>query len=950
MSWGGAVVDNGVKKGYTLVTNNLKGMPHREFFLKSVFIDAIVAADNLDYFRHLDAEALAFVKNFHALKELAFRFFTGKNNNPWSFFSLFGTPEDQIVELCDFSAKATTEANDDFHLSADEKNKIFISPYIHDKSHLGDLIAVVEASNPHSDSEWHLFTDMLATRICSKHQLPDCLAESPPDDAVKMLNFMRETQITLNVSRRVDAMPPGNEKRQAQLWHEQDGLVLNRFLSKLIQSFNLHTAFIVQNAAPGYINKFITTSRKPAAVIHSEIDELIEAAVAQSFFDESISSETILETEVNGYLTPNLVPLVFSCQASGTTYGHLGFLASESYVKRNFNHRSRLMPMLASQLGLHFSHYYQLRKEALHGRMLQQINQTCNTINSSVDIGAILFKLVESLNYLFGQFSGAILIFSRESGELEVVNYLSGDVPEGLNVEEIISQPGPVLEAINEGSAFDNRSGHYKLPIRYVLPLASTPQASIIDSDFVPLRSLGGVILFESPNNRSLSEEDLGKLMPILLNGISASLQVACNYAEKLDTIEALEGMMARLADTDALLDEMILIIRRLLKVNRISFLSLTKEGTHLFIKKSYGIPKEIIDNTLIKLGEEISGYVAKQGKSYRIDNIEAGGMFKKRSQEDYLNRSLLSVPLTRISRDGERQVIGVINVNNKTSGLTFSVQDQQLLEAIAHLVVTALDNVRLLEEQHEQKLIERQLKDARDIQMSLLPKTFANLPESIEAYGRSIPAKQIGGDFFDIIRLENGNNLIVLGDVSGKGMPAAILMAMTRMIVRSASNNCSDLPTLLGNINTQLSRELDSYHFVTLQLVSIDPNTGAAEMSSAGHGPLMAKLDGQIKLIEAKSGPPLGISGIPIDFDNIPFNLKGGDCFILYTDGLSEERSESREMFGTDRITEILDKNSEQSAEELTQSLIAAVTKWRGIRDAHDDLTILTIKFKGQQ
>jgi sigma-B regulation protein RsbU (phosphoserine phosphatase) len=723
---------------------------------------------------------------------------------------------------------------------------------------------------------------------------------------------------------------------------------MTAFLQKLLREFALHSSFIIHHAGPGFCHQAICIAAEEDEEPDNELLEMIDAAMSHEQISEPANVNRItVKSGKNEFRCEHPVPLIFACQAGGATYGHLGLFISSRHFQKHISHRSKLMAMLANQLGLYFSHFYQLRKEALHGRMLQQINQTCNTINSSVDIGAILFKLVESLNYLFGQYSGAILIFSRETSELEVVNYLGGEIPANLNMNEIISSKGPVVDAINEGSAFDNRNGSYHLPIRYVLPLATTPQASSINSDFLPLRALGGVVLFESPINKQLSEEDLTKLMPILLNGISASLQVACNYAEKLDTIKALEGMMERLSDTDALLDEMLIIIRRLLKVNRISFLELDESGQYLYIKKGFGLPEELAGRTKIPLGEEISGYVAKMGRSYRIDNIESEGIFKKRSLEHYLNRSLLSVPLIN-PRSSERKVIGVINVNNKTNGLTFTLQDQQLLEAIAHLVVTALENVKYLEEQHEKKLLERQLNDARDIQMSLMPKSFNEFPATLEIFGKSIPARQIGGDFFDILNLDDGRWLAVLGDVSGKGMPAAILMAVTRMIIRSVVQDCSDPIMILEKVNDKLSRELDSYHFVTLQLVAIHPDSGQCEMSSAGHGPLTVRLNGRTQQIETRSGPPLGIAGIKNVYDKNPFVMANGDTLVMYTDGLSEEHSVSGEMFGTSRINMLMEANSSGSAKELAEALISAAENWRGSSEAHDDLTVLTLKFKG--
>ncbi len=906
--------------------------------------------DDLPEFSEPPAVLSDLLKNIGDYRGLALRFYIGEETG-WKTFCIDSAASADFSGVCDLSGFFQPDSQGEFGLNVVDNTEylLLISPYLANHSHLADLTLLVDRSTGISAYEWQLFADHLAGKVCVKFLFPLHLLPYSLENPLRQLNFIHESQYLFNHSHSVDALPPGYENRQSELWFNEDLPFLEAFLNKLRLQFNLYATFIIQNAAPGYYNHLAVIAIDEDEEPERGLTDMIDAALQHDPLQEmAIISRKIMKTGKNEFTAGATMPLVFSCQAGGETYGHLGVAVSQRDFHRYLSHNAKLLPMLANQLGLYFSHYYQLRKEALHGRMLQQINQTCNTINSSVDIGAILFKLVESLNYLFGQYSGAILIFSRETNELEIVNYLGAKIPENFDLDALICESGPVTEAINEGSAFDNRDGSHDLPIRYVLPLATTPQASSITSEFLPLRSLGGVVLFDSPLNKPLSEESLTKLMPILLNGISASLQVACNYAEKLDTIRALEGLMARLSDTDALLDEMIIIIRRLLKVNRISFLELDESGEFLTIKKGFGLPPGIIDKTRIPIGEEISGYVAQQGRSYRIDNIESEGVFKKRSLEHYLNRSLLSVPLVNTRATSDRKVIGVINVNNKTNGLTFTAQDQQLLEAIAHLVVTAMENVRFLEERLEKANLERQLKDAKDIQMSLMPKNFSDLPPNLEVFGQSIPAKQIGGDFFDIFNLSDGRLLAVLGDVSGKGMPAAILMAVTRMIFWSVVQDCTDPVQIIERANEKLCTQLDSYHFVTLQVVAIDPSTGACEMSSAGHGPLLVRLDAQCRLIESRSGPPLGIAGIKGVYHKAPFRMSAGDAFVMYTDGLSEERSKSGEMYGSDRISYLLGSNPDSSAQELVKAMINAAENWRGGADAHDDLTVFTLKYKG--
>ncbi|EKD83550.1 MAG: hypothetical protein ACD_39C00603G0001, partial [uncultured bacterium] len=546
--------------------------------MKTALLNALAEAEAFPCFSELSSSDFTLLRDFSEYRGLALRLYTGSSGQPWKEFRLHGSADYNFDELYRLNIDPLPDKPEDLLIKeiAGEKYVTLISPYMVDGSHFADLLLLISADTRIGIKEWHFFADHLATRICSKFQFPLHLIRNQVESSDRLLSFLRDTQKMLNTSRQADALPPapGYEERQAQLWFDEDSPMLTSFLLKLQRAFNFHTVFVLQHAGPDAYNQISVMAASETDGTSSEIEEMIEIAMQHYRVEKhaTITKSSVFSANQE-FSSNNLSPLVFACQAGGQTYGHLGFLMSDDNFKRHISHRSKLMPTLANQLGLYFSHYYQMRKEARHGRMLQQINQTCNTIISSVNIDAILFKLVESLNYLFGQYSGAILMFSRETNELGLSNFLGGEKPQNLDMDRLIHSKGPVIDAINEGSAFDNRNGHYPLPVRYVLPLATTPQATSFNTEFPPARSLGGVVLFESELNKPLAEEDLAKLMPILLNGMSAALQVASNYAEKLDTIKALEGLMERLSDSNKLLDEMIVIIRRLLKVNRISYL-----------------------------------------------------------------------------------------------------------------------------------------------------------------------------------------------------------------------------------------------------------------------------------------------------------------------------------------------------------------------------------------
>lgn len=836
-----------------------------------------------------------------------------------------------------------------------------IAPFVFRQAAYGDLTIITQPLSSAENEKWMHFTERLAELLFSRHLSGPRTQVSEFDDPRTAIEFLHEMQ-------RLFSQEPTEWAHKAQWqapiesWYAENESYLGNFLSRLQAVFDIETAFVIQRVSDEHSHilvsagaaEFPTSLPGDPAQCGSPLSEIVEMLELLSEHDNfcplTKAKLTILSTRRQSSISWGTKPIIHSypCQVAGVTYGHLGVSTNRVPAPGPF---ARLMALITNHLGFWFAHLYQLRKEAGRAQLLRQINMTFNVITGSLHVDGIFDQLCDNLELLFGQKHGAVAIFSPLTHELEIVRRF-GTPPDGFNPEKAVTESGIIRDYIADGSAFRAPANTDVQPIRLVFPLSPTPQVATGGDDIFHQRSLGGVIIYNNDDNR-LMTEDVLELLNFLLNGFSAALRVAYNYQEKLETIRALEGLIARLDDQERLLDEMIEIIGRLLRVKTISFLTVAPDGKMLSIRRHQGLPEEVIKAmTKIPLGEGISGYVAATGQTLRMDNIEeADTNFKKRSLEHYFNRSLLSVPLVSTTADGETKVLGVINVNNKKNGLTFNQQDQQMLESIAHLVVAALKNMSLRQAQHENDMILVQLNAARDIQMALLPKNFPNIPAQVGMNGRSVPAKQIGGDFYDGLVLADGRWLAVIGDVCGKGMPAAILMATTRIILRTVVQQESDPAKILLSVHEQLKKDISEFFFVTMQVVAIHPATGDAEMASAGHGPLLAFLGGSLTQLECKSGFPLGVVGAdgnPAEFDTVKFKLQAGDRLLFFTDGLPEEYDRKREMFGLERTKELFLASRSLSTKDLVERFFAAADAWRSGGEAHDDLTIMAVEYRG--
>ena len=264
----------------------------------------------------------------------------------------------------------------------------------------------------------------------------------------------------------------------------------------------------------------------------------------------------------------------------------------------------------------------------------------------------------------------------------------------------------------------------------------------------------------------------------------------------------------------------------------------------------------------------------------------------------------------------------------------------------MAILASTHYANLRLYEEFLEKRLTDEQINIARGIQQDLLPNEIPDTGDFvISASSRS--ATQVGGDFFDYIQLSPSDHILVIGDVSGKGIPASLLMSMTKSLLKFHFQQKTDLDEIIADVNTYLVNETQLEKFVTSQLVRLCEDEGIIEMTNAGHNPLLI-FRAADKTFEEIDADGLALGVLPeMEYEIINTSYSSGDIFLMYTDGLSEAMSPSREQFGYDRIREIILRMSENDPYEILDELFQAIEEHAGGEDQHDDTTILVLKAK---
>lgn len=383
--------------------------------------------------------------------------------------------------------------------------------------------------------------------------------------------------------------------------------------------------------------------------------------------------------------------------------------------------------------------------------------------------------------------------------------------------------------------------------------------------------------------------------------------------------------------DLDLLLEEVVSDVAQTFGYSRSGILLKDEETNELVIVAVRGWTVNYhVKGDRFKIGEYgMVGHVGFTEETYYSPDVTIDPYYQV-SEES--TRSELDIPLKIRGR-----LIGVFNFQHQEKN-AFTDSRIQLLEALAGHVATAIENARLFgNERKEKDRMISELNEARSVQLSLFPAWTPDM-SGFEISGLCIPCREVGGDWFDYIPLPDGRLGLVLGDVSGKGTGAALLMASARSIIRMFAEQGLPPAEVLLNVNRILVTDLPRTRFVTMIYAIIDPASKSIVFSNAGHlPPLFADSNG-LRFLESDSGLPLGIQDG--SFAEQRVQMSSGSRLLLYSDGITEAMNSISEEFGEERLKEHLTNPSAS-----IQSLLESVNVFLNGFTASDDMTVVMIK-----
>jgi len=343
---------------------------------------------------------------------------------------------------------------------------------------------------------------------------------------------------------------------------------------------------------------------------------------------------------------------------------------------------------------------------------------------------------------------------------------------------------------------------------------------------------------------------------------------------------------------------------------------------------------------TRLKVGTEgMVGYVAGTGKMRYAPDVRLDPYYIPCEQS---TRSEVAIPLLV-----ERKLVGVFTASHHELN-AFPPAQLRLMQGLCNHIAVAVHNARRFQqERQERERMRRDAEEARAIQQALLPKASPYIP-GFAISGLSVPAGEVGGDWYDFIPFDDGCWGLVLADVSGKGTAAALLMSATRAMLRSLAQACSGPGEVLGRLDRLMVNDFPCGRFVTMILAVLDPKTRTLTFSSAGHlRPLF--VDGQgAHFLDSERGMPLGLgSG---DFSELTVSLTKGSRFVLYSDGITEAvgcstddgaaAAVADDEYGPDRLREHVLR-----PEASTETILADVRRFANGSGLHDDATVIFVK-----
>jgi sigma-B regulation protein RsbU (phosphoserine phosphatase) len=411
---------------------------------------------------------------------------------------------------------------------------------------------------------------------------------------------------------------------------------------------------------------------------------------------------------------------------------------------------------------------------------------------------------------------------------------------------------------------------------------------------------------------------------------------------ERLHQLMELIAQINSSQDLNELLASIMEAAKTMMDSEASSLMLLSEDRSHLEVTMPTGPATAEISGKKLPADKGIGGWVAQYNEPLVVNNPEEDERFLGDiTEQGFKTRNLVCVPLS--NRKGE--VVGVLQAINRNGGQPFEKEGLTLFGALAHQAAIAIEQARLQEQAIQKERYEQQLEMARSIQTGFWPDEIPEM-DGYRIVGTSIPAYHVGGDYYDFIPTNKDQNWgLVVADVTGKGTPAALLMATTRAALRAQVENQHSPSENINLLNQTLFKDTPIDKFVTLFYGELNRQEHSFTYVNAGHNPPLTWHPDTQEIEELQvSGTMLGI----IDdqrYQSDVLELEPGQKLVIYSDGVTEANNSEGQMYGEQRLKEFLLKHGDVKAQDLLEQLLSEIEIFQGDQSQSDDITVIVIE-----
>jgi sigma-B regulation protein RsbU (phosphoserine phosphatase) len=450
-----------------------------------------------------------------------------------------------------------------------------------------------------------------------------------------------------------------------------------------------------------------------------------------------------------------------------------------------------------------------------------------------------------------------------------------------------------------------------------------------------------GVMDIESEQAGYFRPEHL-RLLTLTASRIAQAIENARLYArvsrqaQTLTMLNEIAAELTSILDLDPLLERVGQLLRRLIDYQMFTVLLLDEKGETLITRYAWRFGHAQAPQRNIPIATGLVGTAVREWRMVNVPDVSKDARYLATNPE---TRSELIVPLFHKGR-----IIGVLDLEHTRVGF-FNEEHERVLTTLAAQVAIAIENARLYQAVRRQEAqLERDIAMAREVQLRLLPQAAPKM-ENAEMAVRFLPARTIGGDLYDFLDYGPGRTAIVMGDVSGKAVPAALFAALVSGIMHSAAQQRPEPAEMLALLNDALQeRKLESQYVTMLFAVWNDESRLLQVANSGAVQPVFCRM-GQSETVRAE-GFPLGMFA-NASYEELTVATEPGDVIIFVSDGILDAEDAEDEMYGQERLASLLCSRRDHPAQEIADAILADVSRFQGEQERFDDETIIVLKIR---